>query len=80
MEPIKDNSIQPIDKTLNDIISGRFEYNCLPSLNPRLIRLFICAPSDGLNFFKIFSSLNCFYYVYKLSKFYRHFHRSELSK
>lgn len=51
MEPIKDNSIQPIDKTLNDIISGRFEYNCLPSLNPRLIRLFICAPSDGLNFF-----------------------------
>ena len=48
MENNKDNSIPSIDKTFNDIISGRFEYNCLPSLSPRLIRVFICAPSDGI--------------------------------
>ena len=34
----------------HEIICGRFEFNSLPTIKPRIIRLFLCAPyQDSLN-------------------------------
>lgn len=46
------SEIKTQESIQNDIICGRFEFNSLPSLKPRIIRIFLCSPYKGKSILK----------------------------
>ena len=54
---VTDTNIDPLTEAQLNILRGNFQLNNLPSIEPRIIRIFVCAPYEG-NLFLI-ESTNC---------------------